>query len=89
MIYKAPYQYIMFLMRADPLRGQVGGCCAREIEPFLGPMKWHRAVRRVPLDDQKSRMYRSPVSLLYLVQYYCITSVVDPDLDGSARILVG
>jgi hypothetical protein len=27
----------MFLMRADPLRGQVGGGWALEIETFLGP----------------------------------------------------
>jgi hypothetical protein len=34
MIYTAPY--VMFLMRADPLRGQVGGGWALEIETFLG-----------------------------------------------------
>jgi hypothetical protein len=28
---------IMFLMRADPLRGQVGGGWALETETFLGP----------------------------------------------------
>ncbi len=43
----------MFLMRADPLREQVGGGWALEIEPFLGPVKWHRAVRRVPFVAQK------------------------------------
>ncbi len=48
MIYTAPYD--MFLMRADPLRvqEQVGGGWALEIETFLGPVKCHRAVRRVP-----------------------------------------
>jgi hypothetical protein len=46
MIYTAPC--VMFLMRADPLRGQVGGGWALEIESFLGPVKWHRADRRVP-----------------------------------------
>ncbi len=35
MVYTAPY--IMFLMRADPLRGQVGGGWALEIETFFGP----------------------------------------------------
>jgi hypothetical protein len=35
MIYTAPY--VMFLMRVDPLRGQVGGGWALEIEIFLGP----------------------------------------------------
>jgi hypothetical protein len=33
----------MFLMRADPLRGQVGCGWALEIENLLGPVKWHRA----------------------------------------------
>jgi hypothetical protein len=37
----------MLLMRANPLREQVGGGWAREIETFLGPVKWHRAVRRL------------------------------------------
>ncbi len=34
MIYTAPY---MFWMRADPLRGQVRGGWAPEIETFFGP----------------------------------------------------
>jgi hypothetical protein len=33
MIYTAPY--VMFLMRADPLRGQAEGAWALEIETFL------------------------------------------------------
>ncbi len=45
----------MFLMRADPLRGQVAGDWALESETSLGPMKWHRAVTRVPFRAQKSR----------------------------------
>jgi hypothetical protein len=55
MIYTAPY--VMFLMRADPLREQVGGGWALEIEPFLGPVKWHRSVRRVPFVAQKSLVF--------------------------------
>ncbi len=52
----------MLLMRAKPLRRQVGGGWALEIETFLGPVKWHRAVRRVPFGAQKNceiyqRMY--------------------------------
>ncbi len=47
----------MFLMRADRLRGQVGGGWAVEIESFLGPVKWHRANRRVPFWPQKTRNY--------------------------------
>jgi hypothetical protein len=35
MMYTAPY--VMFLMRADPLQGQVGGGWALEIETFLVP----------------------------------------------------
>jgi hypothetical protein len=56
MIYTAPY--VMFLMRADPLRGQVGGGWALEIETFLDPVLLHRAVRREPFGPQKSRMGR-------------------------------
>ncbi len=41
MIYTAPC--IMVWMRAYPLRGQVGGGWALEIESFLGPVKLHRA----------------------------------------------
>jgi hypothetical protein len=33
--------------------GQVGGGWALEIETFLGPVKWHRAIRRVPFGAQK------------------------------------
>jgi hypothetical protein len=44
--------YVMLLMRANPLRGQVGGGWALEIEIFLGAVKWHRAVRRVPFGAQ-------------------------------------
>ncbi len=51
MIYAAPC--LMFLMRADTLRGQVGGGWALEIESFLSPVKWHRAERRVPFGAQK------------------------------------
>ena len=43
------------LMWANPLRGQVGGGWALEIETFLSPVKWHRAVRRVSFGAQKSR----------------------------------
>jgi hypothetical protein len=47
----------MFWMRAYPLRGQVGGDRAQKIESFLGPVKWHRADRRVPFGAQKTRTY--------------------------------
>jgi hypothetical protein len=45
----------MFWMRAYPLRGQVGRGWALEIENFSGPVKWHRADRRVPFGAQKTR----------------------------------
>jgi hypothetical protein len=51
MIYTAPR--VMFLMQADTLRGQVGGGWALEMESFLGPVKWHRADRRVPFRPKK------------------------------------
>jgi hypothetical protein len=58
MIYTA--QSVMVLRRSDPLRGQVGGGWALEIEIFLGPDKGHRAVRRVPFGAKKgSFMYIS------------------------------
>jgi hypothetical protein len=44
-----PVRYVILLMRADALRGQVGGGWALVIKTCLGPVKWHRAVRRVPL----------------------------------------
>jgi hypothetical protein len=34
---------VMFLMRADTLRGGVGWGLALEIESFVGPWKWHRS----------------------------------------------
>jgi hypothetical protein len=35
----SPVQNVFVLMREDPLRGQVGGGWALEIESFLGPVK--------------------------------------------------
>ncbi len=55
MIYIAPC--VMLLMRADTLQGQVGGCWALQIESFQGPVKWHRADRRVPFGAQKTSIY--------------------------------
>jgi hypothetical protein len=57
MIYTAPY--IIFLMRAYPLRGQVGEGFALEIERFLGPVKWHQADKRVPFGAQKIEISRA------------------------------
>jgi hypothetical protein len=42
----------------DPLRGQDGEGWALEIESFLGPVKWHRADRRVPFGAQKTRVIK-------------------------------
>jgi hypothetical protein len=49
----------MFLMRADPLRGQVGGGWALEFESFLVPAKWHGANSRVPFGAQKLEISRA------------------------------
>jgi hypothetical protein len=38
----------------------VRGSWAMEIETFLGPVKWHRAVRRVPFGAQKNRDFQGP-----------------------------
>ncbi len=43
---------IMFWIRAYPLGGAVGGGWALEFSSFLGPVKWHRADRRVPFGAQ-------------------------------------
>ncbi len=37
--------YVMIWMLATPIRGQAGGGWALEVETFLSPVKWHRAVR--------------------------------------------
>ncbi len=57
MIYTAPY--VMLLMRANPLRGQVGGGWAGGKRDFLGPLKWHRAVRRMAFGAQKVSIFRA------------------------------
>ncbi len=44
---------VMFLMRADPLRAQVGGGWPWKSKSFLGPVKWHRADRRAHFGPKK------------------------------------
>ena len=51
-IYTGPC--IMFWRRGYTLRGEVGGGWALEFLSFLGPVKWHRADRRVPFGAQKT-----------------------------------
>ncbi len=51
---------VMFWMRPAPLQRQVGGVWALEIKRFLGPVKWHRADRRVPFGAQKTRDFQGP-----------------------------
>ncbi len=53
---------IMFWMRAYPW-GQVGGGWALEFESFSGPVKWHRADRRVPFGAQKNSRIPGPIPL--------------------------
>jgi hypothetical protein len=43
----------MFWRRGYTLRGEVGGGWALEFPSFLGPVKWHRADRRVPFGVKK------------------------------------
>ncbi len=45
-------------LRADPLRGQLGGGWALEIETFLDPVKWHRVVTRESFGAPKIRAVR-------------------------------
>ncbi len=56
MIYTA--LYVTFWMRADLLQGHVGGGWDLEIETFLGTVKWHQAVRRMPFGAQKVEISR-------------------------------
>ncbi len=58
MIYTA--SYVMLLIQAIPLLGQVGEGWALEIKTFMGPVKWHRAVRRVAFGAPKSLDFQGP-----------------------------
>jgi hypothetical protein len=49
----------MFWRRGYTLRWEVGGGWALEFPSFLGPVKWHRADRRVPF----GRLSESPPPL--------------------------
>jgi hypothetical protein len=42
------------------LRGEVGGGWALEFLSFLGPVKWERAVRRVPFGARKTWEFQGP-----------------------------
>jgi len=46
---------IMFLMRTYPVQEQLEGGWALEFKSFFGPVKWHRAHRRVPFGAQKTQ----------------------------------
>ncbi len=58
----------MLWMRADPLRGQVGGGGALEIKTFWGPVNWHRAVRLLPFG---ANCLRTVVFAQYLLPFIC------------------
>jgi hypothetical protein len=52
MIYTDPY--VMLLMRATSItRASVRGLVGLEIETFLGNVKWHRVVKRVPFGAKR------------------------------------
>jgi hypothetical protein len=48
--------YVMLLMRANPLHGQVGGGWATGISTFLGP-KWHMPNGSLPFHKAKTSLY--------------------------------
>jgi hypothetical protein len=55
----------MFWLHADPLRGQVGGGWALEIETFLGPVKWLMMLSECHLGPKKVEMSRAQVMDLH------------------------
>jgi hypothetical protein len=62
MIYTAPC--VMFLMRADTLRGQKGGGWALEMKSFLGPVKWHRTQSQLNRTPQPNiPLYTLPTTI--------------------------
>jgi hypothetical protein len=61
----------MFWMRAYQLLGQVGGGWALEFESFLGPVKWHRADRRVPFWAQKAHTVPGVLNVIKITIQYC------------------
>ncbi len=84
MIYTAPC--IMFWLRANPLRGQVGGW-ALEIESFMGPVKWHRADRRVPFGAQKTRTVQASTGSCYPDTSSCISGPYGVDMYRRAQLV--
>ncbi len=61
-------------MRANPLLKQVGVGWSLEIETFLGPVKWRRAVSRVSLGAQKRWDISAPPLLFELsVHDICVS----------------
>jgi hypothetical protein len=68
MIYPAPY--VMLLMQADTLRGQVGGVLGPGNQDFLGPVKRHRAIRQVPFGAPKRLRFSGPNSLPFAQKQY-------------------
>jgi hypothetical protein len=54
-----PSAYRVMLLLRPALRGQVGVGWALEIECFLGPVKWHRADRRVECHLELNRPARA------------------------------
>jgi hypothetical protein len=51
--------YVMLLMGANSLPGQVGGGWALEIETFLGPVKWHCPLGECHLGPKKVEISRA------------------------------
>jgi hypothetical protein len=55
MIYAAPY--VIFWMRAYPLRGEVGGGWALEFPSFLGPVNGNEPIRESDIWAQNTRVF--------------------------------
>ncbi len=89
MIYAAP-SYVMLLMRATPLRGQVGWGLALEIENFLCPVKWHQAVRRMIVRAVFFIPY-SVLCMLYVVSFHVhglCSSCIGIEKGSSSKMLL-
>jgi hypothetical protein len=74
------------LDRAYPLRGQVGGW-ALEIEGFMGPVKWHRAERRVPFGAQKTRTVQTSTGSCCPDTFRCISGPCSVDMYRRAHLV--
>jgi hypothetical protein len=81
MIYTAPC--VMLLMRAASITWASGRGLGAGIESFLGPVKWHRADRRMPFGAQKPQAFKKNIRLVTL------SLLGEGDLRESREVLNG